>query len=344
LLEQQLAALGVTVEREMELVTLEQSPDRVRVILRHADGRNEEVESAWLVGCDGAHSQTRHLLGIRFPGDQSRYPYLLADVVVQGADPTSAYFYFLHREGDLFFFILDEGRRLIVANMPEDLPVEAGPTLEEVQDLVARRSQAYYPLSDPRWLAYFHIDYRLAERYRQGRVFLAGDAAHLNSLIGGHGMNTGIQDACNLAWKLALGSRGLASDALLDSYEAERRPVAEAMIAATKALTEPGEKYPSMSPQERQALIDGFRMKPEEFMAFQRNLEELDLDYGASPICVESDETLPEDLRPGLEAKDLRGLQVKGSSVALFDLLGGPSHCLLLFAQPLDRAHCKGRC
>jgi 2-polyprenyl-6-methoxyphenol hydroxylase-like FAD-dependent oxidoreductase len=338
LLEEQLTALGATVERDTELLTLEQTPDLVRVVLRHSDGREEGVESAWLVGCDGAHSQTRHLLGLGFPGDQSRYPYLLADVVVQGADPASAYFYFLHREGDLFFMILDEGRRLIVANMLEDRPVEADPTLDEVQELVTRRSQADYPLSDPRWLAYFHIHYRLAERYRVGRVFLAGDAAHLNSLIGGHGMNTGIQDACNLAWKLTLASRGLASEALLDSYEAERRPVAEAMIAATRALTEPGENYPRMSPQECRVLIDSFKMKPEDLTAFLRNLEELDLDYGASPICLEGDETLPEDLRPGLEAKDVPGLRFGESSGALFDLLGGPSHCLLLFAQPVDEA------
>jgi 2-polyprenyl-6-methoxyphenol hydroxylase-like FAD-dependent oxidoreductase len=128
-----------------------------------------------------------------------------------------------------------------------------------------------------------------------GRVLLAGDAAHLNSLIGGHGMNTGIQDTCNLAWKLALTSRGLASETLLVSYEAERRPVAEAMIAATRALTESGEKYPRMSPQERRVLIDGFKMKPEDLTAFLRNPEELDIDYGASPICLDGDDTLPED-------------------------------------------------
>ncbi len=333
MLEEQLKALDVAVERSTELVSLDQSPEGVRALLRHPDGREEIVESAWLIGCDGAHSQVRHLLGIGFPGEPSRYPYLLADVVVEGAEPWDSYFYFLHDEGDLFFMLLDEGRRLIVANMPEDHPIGADPSLEEVQDLVARRSLGRYPLSDPRWLTYFRIHYRLAERYRKGRVFLAGDAAHLNSLIGGHGMNTGIQDACNLAWKLTLAIRGTASDALLDSYEAERRPVAEAMIAATKALTEPGERYPHLSAEERQTLVDSFKMQPDEVMAFRRNLEELDLDYGASPICLEGDATLPDDLRPGLEARDVTGLSIEGESRALFELLGGPKHCLLLFAK-----------
>ncbi len=338
LLEACLATLGITVERDTELVSLEQDDARVRVLLRGADSSEEVVESAWLVGCDGAHSRTRHLLGIDFPGDQSHFPYLLADVVIQGAEPWDAYFYFLHREGDLFFMLLDEGRRLIVASMPDDHPLAPNPTLEEVQALVARRSLADYPLSDPRWLTYFRIHYRLAERYRVGRVFLAGDAAHLNSLIGGHGMNTGIQDACNLSWKLALASGGRASVALLDSYEAERRPVAEAMIAATRALTEPGEAYPGMTGAERQTLLEGFRMKPDEVMAFRRNLEELDLDYGPGPLCLDGDVALPDDLRPGLEAKNVLGLTMRGEDCGLFDLLGGPKHCLLLFADPFEGA------
>lgn len=338
LLEGKLRELGVAVERSSDLVSLEQDGQSVRARIRREDGSEETLESAWLVGCDGAHSTTRHLLGIDFPGSQSRYPYILGDVVAEKAQPSSHWFYFLHREGGLIFAILDGGRRQIFANMPEDHPTQEAPSLEDLQAVVDRRSGGGFRLSDPRWLTYFRISYRLAERYRQGRIFLAGDAAHLNSLVGGHGMNTGIQDACNLAWKLALAKRGLMSEALLDSYEAERRPVAEEMIQGSRDLTEPGENYPGMSAQERQALFDGFAMQPDDLLAFRRTFEELDLDYGASPLSRDDDPGLPSDLRPGLEARDVQGLQHDGQTHDLFHFLGGPKHCLLIFAKDLDRA------
>lgn len=345
LLERELAALGVEVERNTALSSLDQDSSGVRAGLRHDDGREEHAEASWLVGCDGAHSTTRHLLGIGFPGTQSRYPYSLADVIADNDAPSDAWFYFLHDEGYLIFAILEGGRRQIFGNLPEDHPAAGGPSLADIQGIVDRRTGGTYRLSDPRWLTYFHIHYRVAERFRQGRVFLAGDAAHLNSLVGGHGMNTGIQDACNLAWKLATAHRGRASPAILDSYEAERRPVAESMVEGSRAFTEPGERYPNMSAEERAALFEGFEKAGEELIAFRRNFEELDLDYGASPLSYDAAVDLPEDLRPGLEAHDAGPLLQQGERHHLFQLLGGPSHCLLVFAgdagpsqETVDRA------
>ncbi|NJO55937.1 MAG: FAD-binding monooxygenase [Rhodospirillales bacterium] len=325
LLAGKLQELGVEIERSTELFSLDQDSDGVRAGLRNHDGREELAEAAWLVGCDGAHSTTRHLLGIGFPGTQSRFPYILADVVAENDAPSDAWFYFLHREGFLIFAILDGGRRQIFGNLPEDHPAQGQPSLAEMQDIVDRRSEGSYRLSDPRWLTYFRIHYRLAERFREGRVFLAGDAAHLNSLVGGHGMNTGIQDACNLAWKLALASRGLASAAILDSYEAERRPVAERMIEGSQAFTEPGEAYPRMSAEERDDLIKSFQKSPDDLIAFRRNFEELDLDYGTSPLSYDQGEELPEELRPGMEAKDVAPLLRDGERFDLFHFLGGPT-------------------
>jgi 2-polyprenyl-6-methoxyphenol hydroxylase-like FAD-dependent oxidoreductase len=337
LLQRKLGELGVEVEREVTLLRLEQDDERVRAHLRHRDGGETVVEATWLVGCDGAHSTTRHLLGIGFPGTQSRYPYILGDVMAENDAPSDAWFYFLHREGSLIFAILDGGRRQIFGNLPEDHPAQGEPSLAELQEVVDRRTQGDYRLSDPRWLTYFHISYRLAERYRKGRVFLAGDAAHLNSLVGGHGMNTGIQDACNLAWKLALASRGLSSPALLDSYEAERRPVAAAMIDGSRAFTEPGELYPAMSAAERDAFFASFKMSGEELTAFRRNFEELDLDYEASPLTRDDEPGLPADIRPGLEAHDVGPLLIEGERRDLFHFLGGPNHCLLVFAGQQGR-------
>ncbi|GHB16902.1 hypothetical protein GCM10007094_00340 [Pseudovibrio japonicus] len=190
-------------------------------------------------------------------------------------------------------------------------------------------------MRDARWLNYFRIGYRLADRFRQGRVFLAGDAAHINSLVGGHGMNTGIQDACNLAWKLALASKGLVSDALLDSYEAERRPVAEKMIAGTRDLTEPNDSYRFMTKAQKETLIKGFQMNPDDLMSFYRNFEELDLDYSASPLSRDDSSGLSRQVKPGSEARNVEGLTYEGQTCDLFSLLGGPNHALFLFAGEL---------
>ncbi len=332
LLEQQLAGLGVAVERNSDLLGLEQDRDGVDAVLGRHDGSRETVRCDWLVGCDGAHSTTRHLLGIGFAGTQSRHPYLVGDVIAEDFQPRDAFLLYLHSEGALYVAVLDEGRRQVFADLPEEHPADGTPSLEELQELVARRSGQAYRLSDPRWMAYFRINYRLAERYRQGRVFLAGDAAHLVSPAGGHGMNTGIQDACNLAWKLALASRGLASEALLESYEAERRPVARSMIEVSRGLTAPGEAYPRLSGTDRADLLAELQQAPEDILVFRRNFEELDLDYGDSPLSFDEDPALPADLRPGLEARDVAPLQQGGQSCSLFDLLGGPKHCLLVFA------------
>lgn len=330
-LERRLADLGVAVERDTALIGLEQEAEGVSARLRRPDGSEEGASASWLVGCDGAHSAVRKLLDIALKGDGSPQRYILADVMVGNDEPSDRFFYFLHDEGDLFIAVLDEGRRLVFATLPLDHQGEGAPDLAEVQTIVDRRSGGSYPLSDPRWLTYFRIHYCVAERYRVGRVFLAGDAAHLNSLLGGHGMNTGIQDACNLAWKLALAAKGLASEALLDSYEAERRPVAVEMVATTKGWTEPGEAFPRLSPSERTALLEGFKNSPEEAAALGRSFEELDLDYGASPLSREGDAGLPSDLRPGLEARNVPGLYRDGEPSSLFELVAGPNHALLVF-------------
>ncbi len=333
LLEHRLNQLGVEVERNTTLIALEQETDRVHATLRPQDGSGTVVSAPWLVGCDGAHSSTRKLLDIALEGDDSPHPYILADVLATNDTAPDKFYYYLHDEGHFFMAVLDEGRRLVAGSLPPEHPAKGTPELAEIQSISDQRTGGAHTLSDPRWLTYFRIHYRLAERYRSGRVFLAGDAAHVNSPFGGHGMNTGLQDACNLAWKLSLATKGVASEALLDSYEAERRPVAKAVIADSRSWTEPGEAYPKMNQAERQELLASYHLNEEENVAFRRGFEELDLDYGASPLCLDDDESLPEALRPGLEAKDATGLILKGSRCCLFDLLSGPSHCLLIFPQ-----------
>ncbi|WP_370688216.1 FAD-dependent monooxygenase [Flavimaribacter sediminis] len=332
LLESKLHELGVTVERSTELVGLEQDGDSVQASLKRADGVEESVQAVFLVGCDGAHSATRHLLGIEFPGVQDKFPYFLADVISENDEPSDAWFYFLHREGAVMFAILNGGRRQIVGPLAGDHSADGEPDLAELQELVDRRTGGNYRLSDPRWLTYFRINYRVAKRYRDRRAFLAGDAAHVHSPFAGHGMNTGIQDACNLAWKLTLAIRGVASEALLESYEVERRPVARQVVDNTQTFTEPGETYPDMTEVERDAFLKGFYKEGEELIAFRRNFEELDIDYGASPLSMDDAADLPQEVRPGLEARNVSGLLHVDANCDLFGFLDGPHHCLLVFA------------
>ena len=243
LLEAHLAVLGVAVERGTELLRFaEAGGDSVRATLRRAGGAEETVEASFLLGCDGAHSTVRHALGLAFAGATLPGDWLLADVHLAGLrTPPDGIDLFWHAEGVLALFPIEPGRCRVIADVG---PAPAGgarrpdPTLAEVQALLDRRGPGGVAAADPVWLSAFRINERMVADYRVGRVFLAGDAAHVHSPAGGQGMNTGIQDACNLAWKLALvRRRACAPEPLLGSYSAERAPVARRVLAATGRAT-----------------------------------------------------------------------------------------------------------
>ncbi|MFC6357422.1 FAD-dependent monooxygenase [Luethyella okanaganae] len=229
-----LAADGVLVERGAALTALSREEDLVECTLE-VDGASLRVRARYLVGCDGAHSAVRELAGIPFSG--ARYPqtFLLADLEVDGLEPGVAHA-FLTRAGPLLFFPL-EGEatwRLIAMRRKGDAnggTDEA--TLGELRQIVASATSEPLRLRDPVWMTVFHLANRGAEHYRDGRVFLAGDAAHVHSPAGAQGMNTGIQDAVNLAWKLAGVCSGASPESLLDSYAAEREPVGELVRSFT---------------------------------------------------------------------------------------------------------------
>jgi 2-polyprenyl-6-methoxyphenol hydroxylase-like FAD-dependent oxidoreductase len=211
LLTEHLREVGVAVERPVELARFAERGDGVDATLRHADGREEDVRCDYLLGCDGAHSAVRHGLGLEFTGKADPNDFLLADCRVDGL-PSDAISLFWHPEGALAFFPFGDGRCRIIA----DLGVSEGdgkprdPSLEQVQAIVDDRGPDGVKLSDPHWLAGFRINERKVAGYRKGRCFLAGDAAHIHSPAGGQGMNTGMQDTWNLAWKLSLVQAGRA--------------------------------------------------------------------------------------------------------------------------------------
>ena len=338
-LEEHLNAHGVKVERRVRLVALAERGDGALATLEHPDGREEVVETPWLIGCDGAHSSTRQFAGCAFPGERDPYPYLLTDVVVEGDLEENEGYLFMHDEGDLFLFsTLPEGRRLVSASVPPEHEPSEAPTLEMMQRLVDTRGIRGLRLSDPRWLTSFRIDYRLAPHYRHGRVLLAGDAAHIHSLLAGQGMNTGIQDAFNLAWKLALVLRGVAPEWWLDTYESERRTVGEDVVAMTRTVTERVELYAGLSSTERERLISHMLVPAPERLASARHLQEVDLDYRESPLSLEPKGEFDAGPHAGAQAPDATPIVVNGQQQSLYQFFGGLNHRLLLFGEDATRA------
>jgi len=339
LLEACLGDLGATVERETELVSIEERLDGVRATLRLPDGSTEVVDAPWLVGCDGAHSTIRHLNRQHFPGEADPRQYMIADVVLENRpadDETHAY---LSGAGVLFLGCLPEGRNIVFGNFDElhDGRTEK-PTLSDVQALLDTRGPGGITAREPRWMSWYRTHYRLTPHYRHGRTFLAGDAAHIHSSVGGLGMNTGIQDAYNLGWKLALVSQGLAPESLLDSYESERRAVGEDVVASTKKMSEQALAYAGLDEAARDRLYRYAVIPDADRLRRLRHLAALDLDYRKSPVCMEYRHS-PDDgaeadgaLHAGAEAVDAGPLEVDGRQLTAFDLFAGPHVTLLLFA------------
>ncbi|MCA2215733.1 rifampin monooxygenase [Jidongwangia harbinensis] len=244
LLAERAGELGAEIRRGAELVGLSQDDDGVTVEL--ADGTG--LRSRYLVACDGGRSTVRKLLGVGFPGEPARTEFLLGEMALTATPETLAAVTADVRRTELRFGAMplaDGVHRVLVpaAGVAEDRAV--APTLEDFRRQLRAYAGTDFGVHSPRWLSRFGDATRLAERFRTGRVFLAGDAAHIHPPAGGQGLNLGIQDAFNLGWKLAAEVNGWAPDGLLDSYHAERHPVAADVLDNTRAQmhlmsTEPG--------------------------------------------------------------------------------------------------------
>jgi rifampicin monooxygenase len=236
LLLERAVELGVEIRRENELVGLGQDDDGVTVDL--ADGTR--LRSRYLVGCDGGRSTVRRLLGVGFPGEPAQNEWLLGEMEVTTPLEELTAVVAEVRETHRAFGVGPIGDGLFRAVVPAAGVSEdhGPPTLEEVRQRLRAFAGTDFGVHSPRWLSRFGDATRLAERYRVGRVLLAGDAAHIHPPLGGQGLNLGIQDAFNLGWKLAAEVDGWAPDGLLDSYETERRPVADDVLNTTRAQVE----------------------------------------------------------------------------------------------------------
>jgi 2-polyprenyl-6-methoxyphenol hydroxylase-like FAD-dependent oxidoreductase len=198
LLNAHLESFGVKVERSTELTKITQDAEGITASLRRADGSEESCRAAYLVGCDGAHSTVRHTLNLAFEGVEYPDVFALADIMVDSTLPDDEIIGFANEKGIVFFFPIAKGRYRLMADVPPPEP-KGAPSVEELQAIVDEQCHIPARLHDPNWTAYFTIHRRQTVSYRVGRAFLAGDAAHIHSPAGGQGMNTGLQDAYNLA-------------------------------------------------------------------------------------------------------------------------------------------------
>jgi 2-polyprenyl-6-methoxyphenol hydroxylase-like FAD-dependent oxidoreductase len=370
LLGEHLVRLGGRIERGVKLQGFTQNEDGVTADLEGPDGKKEQARAAWLIGCDGAHSSVRKALGLSFEGSTFEQSLIQADIkasIPVAHDEHEAVLFLSPSGAAGFLPVFAEGRyRLIVMAPPED---RSEPTLENFRSLVAERCPPGTELTDPGWMIGFRFHSRIAPSYRTDRVFLAGDAAHIHSPAGAQGMNLGIQDAYNLAWKLALVARGAGRPALLDSYHPERHPVAATIVKTTDLGTRGLIRMISLRAPVAQELRDqaiGFLMSTQMFQerAF-RAVSGMKVDYRGSPIVGEHRTSLwRTNLRKNtstetpavadwLDFGDGPGAGVRVGDIDLawplkgkqtvFDLLRGTKHTLLLFdgAAPTEEGYAR---
>jgi|1186.fasta_scaffold22380_1 2-polyprenyl-6-methoxyphenol hydroxylase-like FAD-dependent oxidoreductase len=288
LLERHLEQLGVTVQRRTELVAFEQDSGFVRATLRSPAGE-EAVEVPWAIGCDGSHSSIRHGLGIGFEGATVELDWGIADVALQWPLAGDEMHMFLLEDGLLATFPMPEGRWRLIAEIG---PSGAGeppstPDLDFFAAYLRRTGHAEATVADPHWLAAFRVNERQASHVRDRRAFIAGDAAHVHSPAGGQGMNTGLQDAYNLAWKLALVERGHAPAALLDTYETERWPVAQRVVKQTSALFRMALIGAPAARRLRDAALRHVAALAPVQRRLLQSISERDVNYRDSPIVAE---------------------------------------------------------
>ncbi|MGF7236035.1 MAG: FAD-dependent monooxygenase [Frankia sp.] len=344
ILTDRLGALGGargSLERGVALRGFTQDDSGVTARLATADGAERTVRAKYIVGCDGAHSTVRKELGLRFAAGAGRFPqlFMLADVEVDWSMPEGYLIRYLHEtDGEMDGMLVcvplrGKGRFRMATLAPPHIMAEAArtdvppgfmqefdpPTLADFQRALDRLAPPGTTARNLRWSSIFRINHGIVDRYRVGRAFIAGDAAHLHPPAGGQGMNTGIQDAYNLGWKLALAARGLASPGLLDTYEAERRPAGESIVgrAVKVAFTDEMD-----SDDEKAQFLHEMQM---------------DLTYHGTPGVGEALGWSGPDSGPasGDRAPDAEGLIRRGVGhpLRLFELTRGTVHTLVLYAD-----------
>jgi 2-polyprenyl-6-methoxyphenol hydroxylase-like FAD-dependent oxidoreductase len=336
ILNEHLAAHGLHVERGVELLAFKAGADEVSCMLRRRDGTTEQVRTRYLIGCDGAHSTVRQGAGIPFEGGDYPQTFALADLEVDGELEPQAGHAFLGDQGILLFFPIGAPTTW---RMQAIRPTDTGDvSLQELQTICDGFTGGTLCLRDPVWMTEFRLQRRQAARYRAGRVFLAGDAAHVHSPAGAQGMNTGIQDAWNLGWKLAFAVRDVAEEALLDSYEPERYPVGRFVLRlsdrASSVVLSDSRLVRLLRTQLAPRLVPLLlRLDRGRRVGF-RTISQLAVNYRDTPAVHEGEPALRRGPKAGDRLPDAR-IRRDSQVVWLQEALGAPT-CHLLLCGPVE--------
>ncbi len=335
---------GLAVEWSTELVALEQDESGVTTTLKLPDGTTRKVTAAWVGGCDGARSAVRELTAIAFPGAPYEHVFFVADTEVTGNMVRDEVNVYLWRAGfHLFFPMRGDDHWRIVGIVPPELRDRHAVAFDDVVPSMRAEAGAALAFRKCTWFSTYRIAHRGAERFRRGRCFLLGDAAHIHSPVGAQGMNTGLQDAYNLAWKLALVVTGKASPALVDSYEDERMPVARRLLDTTDQgfrLIVSDNPLAGILRTEVIARIGAFAMRRAAVQrAAFRTVSQIGIHYRQSPLS-ESASPQPRhapqagDRFPWLHLK----LTPDGPVEDLFETLDDTRLDLIVIGQPAEGA------
>jgi 2-polyprenyl-6-methoxyphenol hydroxylase-like FAD-dependent oxidoreductase len=327
---------GVEVERNVECVAVRSDADGVTCDLKGSDGGVETITVGWLAGCDGARSIARHSLPVDFAGVTENSGFILADAKVSEGLPDDSIFLSSGPHGGavIIFPVKPGVWRFFGLRVHTD--DRSQPTLEEIQSHLNEAGLSHLRLFDPEWLSYFGVNERVASRNRVGRIFLLGDASHIHSPAGGQGMNTGLQDAFNLGWKLKLLASGQGNpEAIAESYFTERHPVALKVVHETSRLLHFGIISNPLIRAAKKVILPVIS----ELESFRKGasfeLSGLGISYSPGPLIEHDSRAFSRHggLNPGSLARHIE-VSKAGSSVSLWRELLHQNHTLLLFSGP----------
>jgi 2-polyprenyl-6-methoxyphenol hydroxylase-like FAD-dependent oxidoreductase len=330
----------VAIQWNTELVALDQSPDQVEVTLKQPDETLRKLKAKWVAGCDGSRSPVREMSGIGFPGAPYAQTFFVADTEATGSMKPCELNVYLWKDGfHLFFPMKGKDRWRVIGILPRRLRERDDLAFDELVPAIRGEAGSDLNFKGCDWFSTYHIHHRAAERFRDRRCFLLGDAAHVHSPAGAQGMNTGLQDAYNLGWKLALVAQGRAGPSLLDTYEQERIPVAKRLLETTdrafQGVVSEG-FFASLLRTKLIARVAAVAMRFEAVRRFAfRTISQIGIAYPQSALSRSLAGTAPRAPQPGDRFPWLR-LKV-GTDNAVKDLyreMDDTRFQLLLFGRP----------
>jgi 2-polyprenyl-6-methoxyphenol hydroxylase-like FAD-dependent oxidoreductase len=338
---------NMDVQWNTELVALEQHADHVRVTLKGLDGREQAVTASYVAGCDGGRSAVRQMNGIDFVGEPYDHVFFVADTEATGPMVPDELNSYLYRDGfNLFFPMRGHNGWRVIGILPEELRERPGLTFDDIQPWLREETGRGLSFQACHWFSTYRIQHRCAERFRDRRCFLLGDAAHVHSPMGGQGMNTGLQDAYNLGWKLALVVAGRAGDALLDSYAAEREPVAHRLLETTdrafKLIVSKSWLAGIFRTRIMATVVAQAMKRPRARRLAFMTLSQTGIEYRKSPLS-RTIAAAPEAPQPGDRFPWLQlAFRAGGSQKDLFDTMDDMRFTLLVVGQAAPAATVAG--